>query len=91
MVADALCAAGSRTDLAAPAGRTVVLAPGSKVAGRWKRNADFFRKGRRGEWREVFSPETQALYVAETRNRYDHHLLYWLENGRAAAGDPRTL
>ncbi|MEO5735018.1 MAG: sulfotransferase domain-containing protein [Rubrivivax sp.] len=67
------------------------LAPGSKVAGRWKRNADFFRKGRRGEWRDVFSPETQALYVSATRGRYDHNLLDWLENGRFAAGDPRDL
>lgn len=67
------------------------LAPGAKVVGRWKSNADFFRKGRRGEWREVLSPETQALYVATTRARYDHTMLDWLENGRAATGDPREL
>jgi hypothetical protein len=67
------------------------VAPGSKVAGRWKSNADFFRKGRRGEWRDVYSPETQALYVAATRARYDHVMLDWLEGGRAATGDPRTL
>jgi aryl sulfotransferase len=67
------------------------LAPGSKVAGRWKSNADFFRKGRRGEWREVYSPETQALYIATTRGRYDQAMLDWLENGRAVAGDPRDL
>lgn len=67
------------------------LAPGSKVVGRWKSNADFFRKGRRGEWREVFSPETQALYVATTRGRYDPTMLDWLENGRSATGDPRDL
>jgi hypothetical protein len=67
------------------------LAPGSKVAGRWKSNADFFRKGRRGEWREVFGPATQALYVAATRARYDHKMLEWMENGRATVGDPRTL
>lgn len=65
-------------------------APGSKVAGRWKSNADFFRKGRRGEWRDVYSPRTQALYVAATRARYDHAMLDWLEQGRAATGDPRT-
>ena len=67
------------------------LAPGSKVVGRWKSNADFFRKGRRGEWREAYSPETQALYVTATRGRYDHVMLDWLENGRAGAGDPRDL
>ena len=67
------------------------LAPGAKVVGRWKRNADFFRKGRRGEWREVYSPETQALYVATTRGRYDHTMLDWLENGRRATGDPKGL
>jgi len=67
------------------------LAPGSKVVGRWKSNADFFRKGRRGEWRDVFSPETQALYLTATRERYDSTMLDWLENGRAVAGDPRDL
>lgn len=66
-------------------------APGSKVAGRWKSNANFFRKGRRGEWREVFSPETQARYLAVTRERYDPAMLAWLEAGRAATGDPRDL
>ena len=65
------------------------LAPGSKVVGRWKSNADFFRKGRRGEWREIYSPETQALYVTATRARYDHKMLDWLEQGRAATGDLR--
>jgi aryl sulfotransferase len=67
------------------------LAPGSKVVGRWKSNADFFRKGRRGEWREVFSPKAQALYVTATRGRYDQTMLDWLENGRSATGDPRGL
>ncbi|MFI4933794.1 MAG: sulfotransferase domain-containing protein [Caulobacterales bacterium] len=67
------------------------LAPGSKVVGRWKSNMDFFRKGRRGEWREVYSAETQALYVTTMRGRYDHTMLDWLENGRAATGDPRDL
>lgn len=67
------------------------LAPGSKVVGRWKSNADFFRKGRRGEWREVYSPETQALYVSATRGRYDQTMLDWLENGRSATGDPKDI
>ena len=67
------------------------LAPGSNVPGRWKSNADFFRKGRRGEWRDVYSPETQALYVARTRRHYDHAMLDWLENGRSGSGDPRSL
>lgn len=67
------------------------LAPGARVEGRWKRNANFFRKGRRGEWRDVYSPQTQALYVAATRGRYDGAMLDWLECGRAVAGDPRTL
>jgi hypothetical protein len=67
------------------------LAPGSKVVGRWKSNADFFRKGRRGEWREVFSPETQALYLGATRGRYDQTMLDWLENGRSTTGGPRDL
>lgn len=67
------------------------VAPGSKVVGRWKSNAEFFRRGRRGEWREVLNPKSQALYVATTRDRYDPTMLDWLENGRAASGDPRDL
>ena len=67
------------------------LAPGAKVEGRWKSNADFFRKGRRGEWRDVFGPKTQARYVEVTRAHYDHAMMDWLEQGRAAVGDPRTL
>jgi aryl sulfotransferase len=67
------------------------LAPGSKVAGRWRSNANFFHKGRRGEWRGAYRPETQAFYVARTRDRYDHAMLDWLENGRSATGDPRDL
>ncbi|CAN5505273.1 glycolipid sulfotransferase [soil metagenome] len=67
------------------------LAPGAKVAGRWKSNSDFFRRGRRGEWRHVLSPETQALYVRATRGRYDFRMLDWLENGRSVAGDPREI
>ena len=67
------------------------LAPGAKVTGRWKSNADFFRKGRLAEWREVLSRETQDLYVATTRSRYDHAMLDWLERGRSATGDPRDL
>jgi hypothetical protein len=67
------------------------LAPGAKVVGRWKSNTDFFRKGRRGEWCEIYSAETKALYVTTTRGLYDHTMLDWLESGRAATGDPREL
>lgn len=67
------------------------LAPGAQVVGRWKSNADFFRKGRLAEWRGVLSRETQDLYVATTRARYDHGMLDWLERGRSAMGDPRDL
>jgi aryl sulfotransferase len=63
------------------------LAPGSKVEGRWKSNADFFRKGRRGEWREVLTPENQALYTSVTRAHFDHTMLDWLENGRHAVDE----
>ena len=46
---------------------------------------------RRGEWREVYSPETQALYVSATRSRYDQTMLDWLESGRSATGDPKDI
>jgi aryl sulfotransferase len=88
---DEIRALGGRARFDEMRSRADDLAPGSKVLGRWKSNTDFFRKGRRGEWREVYSPETQALYVAVTRARYDHIMLDWLENGRTATGDPRNL
>ncbi|HTX49661.1 MAG TPA: sulfotransferase domain-containing protein [Caulobacteraceae bacterium] len=88
---DEIRALGERARFGAMRAGADDVAPGSKVVGRWKSNADFFRKGRRGEWREVYSPETQALYVSTTRGRYDATMLDWLENGRAATGDPRDL
>lgn len=67
------------------------LAPGAKVEGRWKRNADFFRKARRGEWRDLITSGNQARYTSITRSRFDHTMLDRLENGRHAAGDPALV
>jgi hypothetical protein len=65
------------------------VAPGAHL-GEWTSNAEFFRKARVGEWREVLSPENQELYERVTRERLEPPLKGWLENGRAAA-DPNRL
>lgn len=66
------------------------LAPGAD-GGSLLSNAEFFRHGRLGAWREAVSEENQRLYRLLTRKRYDAAMLDWLENGRAAAGDPARL
>lgn len=64
------------------------LAPGAHFA-EWRSNGDFFRRARRGEWREFLSAENQALYETLASERLGPRLKAWLEGGRAAAGDPR--
>ena len=65
------------------------LAPGAHF-GEWRSNADFFRSGRRGAWREVLSAENQALYEQVARERLGPRLKAWLEGGRRAlGGEPR--
>ncbi|MBV8976015.1 MAG: sulfotransferase domain-containing protein [Alphaproteobacteria bacterium] len=56
-------------------------APGAHF-GEWKSDSDFFRKARRGEWREVLSPENQAFYEKVSRERLSPELKSWLEGGR---------
>ena len=55
-------------------------APGAHF-GEWKNDGDFFRKARQGEWREVLSPENQALYERVARERLSPELKRWLEGG----------
>ena len=65
-------------------------APGAHL-GEWKSNAAFFRRARMGEWRAVLSEESQALYEQLSAQRLEPKLKAWLEGGRLAAGDPKTL
>ncbi|MEO6025311.1 MAG: sulfotransferase domain-containing protein, partial [Candidatus Binatia bacterium] len=65
------------------------LAPGAHFA-EWRSNRDFFRRGRRGTWREVLSAENQALYEQVASARLEPRLKAWLEGGRAAAGYPEN-
>jgi hypothetical protein len=65
-------------------------APGAH-RGEWRRNADFFRKARLGEWRERLSPQSLALYERVTSERLSAPLKRWLEAGRLAAGNPALL
>jgi len=64
-------------------------APGAHT-GEWTSNADFFRAARMGQWREILSPENQALYEELNTRRLEPDLKDWLEKGRAAA-DPATV
>lgn len=63
------------------------LAPGVHL-NEWRSNKDFFRSARRGQWREVLSADSQALYETLATERLGMRLKAWLEGGRAAAGDP---
>ncbi len=65
-------------------------APGAHL-GEWKSNDDFFRRARMGEWRGRLSEENLALYERLSAERLGPDLKRWLEGGRAAAGDPKTL
>jgi hypothetical protein len=64
------------------------LAPGAHFQ-EWRSNRDFFRSARRGQWRDVLSADSQALYERLASERLDARLKAWLEGGRAAAGDPK--
>ncbi len=65
-------------------------APGAHL-GEWRNNADFFRRSRMGEWRDVLSAENQALYETLSRQRMDRDMKRWIEGGRTSVSDPKTL
>jgi aryl sulfotransferase len=65
------------------------LAPGGHFD-EWRSNRDFFRRARRGAWRDVLDTENQALYETLALERLGLRLKAWLEGGRAAAGDPKA-
>lgn len=75
----ALVAAAGFDAMRREASRT---APGAHF-GEWKDDGAFFRKARQGEWREVLSAESQALYERVARERLSPELKAWLEGGRA--------
>lgn len=58
-------------------------APGAHL-GEWTSNRDFFRKARRGEWRDSLTAESKAFYEKITGERLEPELKAWLEGGRAA-------
>jgi hypothetical protein len=62
-------------------------APGAHL-GEWSNNADFFRKARAGEWRDVLSAENLALYERVASERLERDLKVWLENGGLAWQEP---
>jgi hypothetical protein len=64
------------------------VAPGAHL-GEWRDASAFFRMARRGQWRDVLSPESQALYDELSRERLDPALKAWLEGGRKAQ-DPKA-
>lgn len=58
-------------------------APGAE-RGAWLSNSDFFRAARLDQWREVLSPQNQALYERVNAARLDPALKAWMEGGRRA-------
>jgi aryl sulfotransferase len=66
------------------------VAPGAHF-GEWRSAADFFRLARKGQWRDVLSAHNQALYERVAADRLEPRLRAWLEGGRAAAGDPKSI
>ena len=63
-------------------------APGAHL-GEWANNNDFFRKARRGEWREKLTDENLALYEKISSERLEPKLKAWLEGGVTAV-DPKS-
>lgn len=83
----ALVRAATFAEMKANADRT---APDTNHA-LWLSNSQFFNKGTSAQWAGVLSEESLALYQEVTRARYDPAMLAWLEDGAAAAGDPKAL
>lgn len=65
-------------------------APGAHL-GEWRDPKEFFKMARMAQWREVLSPENQALYARLSAERYDAKFRAWLESGRSATGDPKAV
>jgi hypothetical protein len=59
-------------------------APGAHLH-EWSDNAEFFRKARHGEWRDVLSAENLALYERVANERLEPELKRWLEDGAAGS------
>ena len=66
------------------------LAPGAHF-GEWKENKEFFRMARMGQWREILTPENQALYDRVSAEIAEPSMKAWLEGGRRAVGDPKDI
>ena len=61
-------------------------APGAHL-GEWRSNADFFRMARMGQWREILTPENQALSRAQLQSECPRRSK---RGWRAAAPSPVT-
>jgi aryl sulfotransferase len=53
--------------------------------------ARFINKGTNGRWRDVLTDDDLARYARLAQTRFSPAAARWIENGRLAAGDPRTL
>ena len=47
----------------------------------WNNNSNFFHKGESGQWRGILDQASLDSYQKASRERYDSHMLSWLENG----------
>lgn len=53
--------------------------------------ARFINKGTNGRWRDVLTDDDLARYAKLAATRFSPAHARWIESGRLAAGDPRTL
>lgn len=51
----------------------------------------FINKGVNGRWKDVLTPADLARYDTVVRRKFSPSLAAWIEKGRLAAGDPRSL
>ena len=56
--------------------------------GIWQSNSQFFNKGTNEQWRGVLTDDNLAMYDELSRQRYDHEMLEWLEQGSLLNGRP---
>jgi aryl sulfotransferase len=65
-------------------------APEANV-GLWKDTSKFFNKGTTGQWQDVLSEDSLALYEEVKRDRLPEVAATWLEQGSLVCGDPKDL
>ncbi len=87
---------GQLDELAAAASFETMKAQGEVMMPQLRNNFDhgaqrFINKGFNGRWKDVLTAQDLSRYDALVGRMLSAPLAAWIENGRAVAGDPRTL